>query len=132
MPKKPKCADPKCKTCPNTIAPRTGAKGFCPTCYQRERRAAAGVGTLRAGEKVKASPLTKPGARELRALCSPELVKAFEVEAKSRDMSEADLVREALHTFAFEVYPVGCTTRRAKIKAGMAGIRIHPGNKAGG
>ena len=92
--KNPKCK--ACKACKALIEPRTGAKGFCATCYQRERRAAAGVGTLRAGEKVMPSPLTKPGARELRALCPPEVVKAFEKHTRRTGLSEADLVRQVL------------------------------------
>jgi len=89
----------KAPGCGRKYATGTGAKDHCPTCYQRERRVAKGVGKLRAGEKASPSLLSVPGAREMRATCAPALVKAIEKLVKRRGMIEADFVREGLEFY---------------------------------
>lgn len=100
-----------CKTCGAKHPPKTGAHDMCPTCYQRARRLARGEGTAKPGQDRDASVLTAPGARELRALCEPKLVKLVAAAAKSANITEADWLRRALR-FAVAMHPGDLTRSR--------------------
>ncbi len=72
-----------------------GGRGYCPTCYQRERRLEAGTGKLGAGE-VPEPPLARAGGRELRALVPHEVVITVNMLATGAGLSEVEFVRRAL------------------------------------
>lgn len=72
-----------------------GGRGYCPTCYQRERRLEMGTGKLGPGE-VPERPIARTGGRELRALVPHDVVLEVEKLAASAGIPEVEFVRRAL------------------------------------
>ena len=86
-----------CKTvgCEALASTSGSGRGFCPKCYQRARRLEKGMGKTAPGAEVPV-PLARGGGRELRAMCSFEVVVVLSGLAAARDLEEVEFVRQAL------------------------------------